>query len=80
LTEKPKCPACRKRFVLDDPERICTRCGADLSLLIRLRQQSQLKIIRTFTNKELQPCERIRKLKSAQQLCRLKPLIPLIDL
>jgi len=35
------CPACRRRFDPAQPDAQCRRCGADLSLLIRLYRSSR---------------------------------------
>ena len=37
----PLCPACRRRFDPAQSEAQCRRCGADLTLLIRLYRSSQ---------------------------------------
>jgi hypothetical protein len=63
---------------MDLQESICTRCGADLSLLIRLRQQTNRKIIKILSDKALHPDERMRQLNSTQQICRLEPLASLL--
>ena len=35
-----RCPACRRRFSLDSESVLCSRCGADLSLLMKMRRHA----------------------------------------
>ena len=70
MKSEPKCPACRKRFVVNPNEPICARCGADLSLLIRLRLDAMRLVLDAFSAPEKSPAGRLALLHKAQSICR----------
>ena len=70
MKSEPKCPACRKRFTLNPNEPICARCGADLSLLIRLRLDARRLVLDAFSAPEKSDAEKLALLHKAQFTCR----------
>ena len=75
MSDDPKCPACRKRFSVNADEPVCTRCGADLTLLIRLRLDARRLVLAAFSA-EAGPARRAVLLGQAQRICRA--VVPVI--
>ena len=61
-----KCPACRRRFTLDSGSCSCARCGADLSLLIKLRRHADRLAVAALSAPEISR----DRLQEAQHICR----------
>lgn len=64
-----KCPACRRRFPLDSESVVCTRCGADLSLLIRMRRHTRQRVVRALSGRAANEEESRVQLQKAQRIC-----------
>jgi hypothetical protein len=64
-----KCPACRKRFPVDSETMECARCGADLSLLIKLRRHAARLAADALADPTLDSGDRMGRLKKAQFVC-----------
>ncbi len=61
-----KCPACRKRFSEDAESTDCARCGADLSLLMKLRRHAAQLATAALAESGMNAGERMQHLKKAQ--------------
>ncbi len=80
MTERElKCPACRKRFSLQSEAAECARCGADLSLLIKLRTQADHLIGRALSSSSLNPVQRADELEKALWICRSSEVQMMIE-
>lgn len=67
--DTPKCPACRRRFPDDSESTVCTRCGADLALLIRLRRHARKRVVEALSNPSSDPAATRAQLREAQRIC-----------
>ena len=65
-----KCPACRRRFLVDAGSVECARCGADLSLLVKLRHHADRLVVDALADPSLGDNERMNRLRQAQLICR----------
>ena len=74
-----KCPACRKRFFGEDESTECARCGADLSLLMKLRRHATQLAADALADPALDSDERMKRLKKAQFVCASPEVQQLID-
>ncbi len=74
-----RCPACRRRFSVDSESAKCSRCGADLSLLITLRKHADRWVSDAFAAPFMSQAERIKHLKKAQFICHTPEVQHLID-
>jgi len=61
-----KCPACRRRFSVDGDSTQCARCGADLSLLIKLSRQAERWVCAALSDPAIGDEESLQYLKKAQ--------------
>lgn len=66
---EPKCPACRKRFSLDAESMGCSRCGADLTLLINMRRHARNLVVEAVTADSMSEESRRGRLLEAQRIC-----------
>lgn len=64
-----KCPACRKRFSLDAKSMGCSRCGADLTLLIKMRRHARRLVVKAFAADSMSEDLRRERLLEAQRVC-----------
>ncbi len=74
-----RCPACRRRFSANSEFAECSRCGADLSLLITLRKHADRLVSAALAAPFIETDERIRRLKKAQAICHTPEIQQLID-
>lgn len=76
--KEAKCPACRKRFERNVAAEICTRCGADLSLLQKTYRHAQHLAFSALANPAISEEKRQIVLRQAQEVCYAPELGPLI--
>jgi hypothetical protein len=77
--EALKCPACRRRFALDSEFTVCARCGADLSLLIRLQRHARQLAVTALSACAANQAERRAQLQKAQRICFSPAVQQLLD-